>query len=85
RHVITDGIHGMQIFDLQTLEYLVLDFGGIEIADAYLSYDNTVNEMTPNLTVYVKEDIDTEALMEYIKENVEEKMIPKAIHVKKVE
>ena len=84
RHIITDGIHGMQIFDLQKLEYLVLDFGGIEMADAYLSYDNTANEMTTELTIEAKKKIDTDALMEYIKANVEENLVPKAIHVVKV-
>lgn len=85
RTVATDGVAGRKFFELSLLENTLLAYPGITYAEAYLKYDDEINEMSlcvdlqivhiPTITVNEK------VVTDYVKEYLGDLLVPKFINI----
>ena len=76
RTVLTDGSNGRIYYDLAKVEKILCDYDGIDYAEAYLSYDPSINEMNLKADIKGPFEVDIEELNAFIEERGTKLLVP---------
>lgn len=82
RTVLTDGVNGRRYYDLENVEKTLCDYDGIDYAEAYLSYDPEINEMSLIADIKGSSQPDMEKLKLFIEEKCTKYLVPSKINYK---
>lgn len=82
RTVLTDGAHGRRYYDLGTLEKTLSPVKNVKAVQAYLVYDNSINEMRLEMNVDTEQNSFINELRTVAGENLGEQMVPTVINLR---
>ncbi len=80
RNVLTDGANGRVYYDLRQLENALNEYEGVTWCEAYLHYDNKINEMSLAVNIKGNEMINVEELKEFIESKCGKRLVPVTVN-----